>query len=71
MVADIASLLITLIDFLLSMSPVVFSAVAAGVEAFIAEEAFERFLSGVNSFMHLEVRFGVKTSTADTLDTYN
>ena len=70
MVADIASLLITLIDFLLSMSPVVFSAVAAGVEALVAEVTLKWLLTRMNSLMHLVVGLCAKRATTYLFLTY-
>ena len=69
-VAHITSFMLTLVDFLLRVSPVMLSPVATRVEALVAEETFEWFLSSMNSFMYLEVRFCVELSTTCFLNSY-
>lgn len=67
MVTHVTSLLLTLVDLLLGVSPVVLTPITARVEALIAEEALERLLTRVDPLVHLEVRFGVEGSPTDAL----
>lgn len=70
MVLHVASFLLARVDPLLGVATVMLPAVAARVEALIAEEALERFLTGMDSLMHLKVGLGVEAAAAYLLDSY-
>lgn len=63
MIADIASWLLTLVNFLECMAPVVLASVAAGVEALVAEVTLKWLLTRMNSLMHLVVGLCAKRAT--------
>lgn len=63
-----AAILLALVDFLLRMSPVVLSPVAARVEALRAEKALEWLGTSVDPLMDLEVRLGVERASTHFLD---
>ena len=70
MIADIASWLLTLVNFLECMAPVVLASVAAGVEALVAEVALKWLLTRMNSLMHLVVGLCAKRATTYLFLTY-
>ena len=63
----IAARVLALVDLLLRVSPVVLPAVAARVEALLAEVALEWLLARVHSLVNLVVRFRVEGLSADLL----